>query len=249
MPSGVLTDRWGQYGFLRCLSWLLSFVLIPGLTPPIESAEVPPAAKRFHHSEWKGLGSVFDIKQSPEGYLWLTTSRGVLRFDGVRFQSVGEVTGGAVPDSETDSVFPSPSGGLWLTTRGAGLLFWKDGKLTTFPDRRCTPSRKQGKLVEDRDGALWVQATAGLLRLRGSACEQIGVEQGYPGRFPAGIFLDSDGTLWVKTATGPLLFLPRGQSRFQASKYGEGTSTGFAWFNEGPDGAIWLVPKTGPAGE
>src|ERR1700735_241094 len=129
------------------------------------------AAEDFHHTEWNGLGAVFDIKQSSEGYLWLTTSKGVLRFDGVRFQSVEEVTRGAARDSEIDSVFLSSSGGLWLTTEGAGLLFWKDGRLSDFPDRRCTPTRKQGKLIEDRDGSFWVQAAAGLFHLRGLRCE------------------------------------------------------------------------------
>ena len=161
-------------------------------------------ATGFHHTGWNGLGAVFDLKQSSEGYLWLTTSEGVLRFDGVRFESVEEVTRGAVHDNEIDSVFLSSSGGLWFTTQGAGLLLWKDGQLTTFPDRRRTPIRKQGKIIEDRDGSLWVQATAGLFHLRGSVCEQIGADQGYPGGFPAGILLDSDGTLWVKTRTSGL---------------------------------------------
>src|ERR1700735_4852292 len=120
------------------------------------------AAEDFHHTSWNGLGAVFDIKQSPEGYLWLTTSRGVLRFDGVRFQSLDEVTHGAAHEGDIDSVFLSSSGGLWLTTEGAGLLLWKDGKLSTFPDRRCTPTRKQGPIVEGPDGSLWVQAKAGL---------------------------------------------------------------------------------------
>jgi signal transduction histidine kinase/ligand-binding sensor domain-containing protein len=191
------------------------------------------------------LGAVFDLKQSSEGYLWLTTSKGVLRFDGVRFQSVEEVTHGAVQDSEIDSVFISSSGRLWFTTEGGGLLFWKDGHLTTFPDRRCTPVRKQGKIIEDRDSSLWVQATAGLYRLHGSVCEQIGPEQGYPGGFPAGILLDGDGTLWVKPNNGPLLFLPRGQSKFQVSKVGEGLSTGHAYLHEAPDGAIWLSDNQG----
>src|SRR5262249_5789942 len=129
--------------------------------------------------------------------------------------------------------------------QGGGLLFWKDGRLSNFPDRRCTPSRKQGQIVEDRDGALWVQATAGLFRVRGSVCEQIGAGQGYPGGFPAAIFLDRQGTLWVKTQTGPLLFLRRGESRFQVTKYAEGTSTGFAFLHEGPDGAIWISDDQG----
>jgi signal transduction histidine kinase/ligand-binding sensor domain-containing protein len=199
----------------------------------------------FHHTGWNGLGAVFDLKQSSEGYLWLTTSRGVLRFDGVRFQSIEEVTHGAVHDNDIDSVFLSASGGLWLTTQGAGLLFWKDGRLDAFPDRRCTPIRKQGKIIEDRDGSLWVQATAGLFHLRGSVCEQVGDGQGYPGGFPAGVLEDSDGTLWVKTRTSPLLFLPRGETRFRNSRMAEGISTDYAFLHEGPGGAIWLSDDQG----
>src|SRR5579862_6466692 len=176
--------------------WLISAALLPGLAFCADSVDVERLVHRgtgFHHTAWSGLGAVFDLKQSSEGYLWLTTSKGVRRFDGVRFQSVEEVTRGAAHDSEIDSVFPSREGGLWLTTEGGGLLFWSHGTLTNFPDRRCTPTRKQGQIVEDRDGSLWVQAKAGLFRLRGSVCEQVGAAQGYPGGFPAGIFLDSDG--------------------------------------------------------
>jgi signal transduction histidine kinase/ligand-binding sensor domain-containing protein len=229
---------------LRRFVWLAGFALFPA----IWAADAPAVARGetdFHHTEWNGLGAVFDIKQSSEGYLWLTTSKGVLRFDGVRFQSVGEVTRGAARDSEIDSVFLSSSGGLWLTTEGAGLLFWKDGRLSEFPDRRCTPTRKQGKIVEDRDGSLWVQAAAGLFHLRGSVCEQAGVEEGYPGGFAAGIFLDSDGTLWVKTRTGPLLFRRAGESKFQASNYGEGPASSYAYLHQASDGSIWLSDDQG----
>ena len=148
----------------RKFGWLAGVAVVSGLVSHARGADaIPPihAETDFHHTEWNGLGAVFDIKQSPEGYLWLTTSKGVLRFDGVRFQSLDEVTHGAVHGSEIDSVFLSSSGGIWLTTEGAGLSYWKDGRLTTFPDRRCTPTRKQGKLIEDRDGSLWVQATGG----------------------------------------------------------------------------------------
>jgi signal transduction histidine kinase/ligand-binding sensor domain-containing protein len=236
--------------------WLVFATIIPGSVSRASRADAEPAVHQgtgFHHTGWNGLGAVFDLKLSSEGYLWLTTSKGVLRFDGVRFQSLEEVTRGAVHDNEIDSVFLSSSGGLWLTTQGAGLLFWKDGKLTAFPDRRCTPTRKQGKIIEDHDGSLWVQASANLFHLRGSVCQQVGVEQGYPGGFAAGVLMDSDGTLWVKQRTGPLLFLPRGQSKFQVSpsgegpstSYGEGTATSYAFLHEALDGSIWLSDDQG----
>lgn len=232
----------------RNFGWFLCAALVSGLFSEPSQANADSAihhATAFHHTGWNGLGAVFDLKKSPEGYLWLTTSKGVLRFDGARFQSIEEVTRGAVRGGDIDSVFISFSGGLWLTTEGAGLLSWKDGRLTAFPDRRCTPARKQGKIIEDRDGSLWVQATAGLFHLRGSVCEQVGAEQGYPGGFPAGILMDSDGTLWVKTHSGPLLFLPHGESKFRNSGVGGGLSSGFAYLHEAPDGGIWLSDDQG----
>jgi signal transduction histidine kinase/ligand-binding sensor domain-containing protein len=231
----------------RNFQWLICVALACGFLAERNRAFAEPSTHSetdFHHTGWSGLGGVFDLKQSSDGYLWLTTSKGVFRFDGVRFQSIEEVTRGAVHNDEIDSVFLSQSDGLWLSTEGAGLLFWKDGHLTSFPDRRCTPIRKQGKVIEDRDGTLWVQATAGLFRLRGSVCTQAGPDQAYPGGFPAGMLMDSDGTLWVKTRTGPLLFLPRGASKFQTGA-AAGVSSGFAYLHEAPDGGIWLSDDQG----
>ena len=57
--------------------------------------------------------------------------------------------------------------------------------------------------------------------------------------------MDRSGTLWVKTRSGPLLFMPRGQSKFQVSKYGEGVSTSYAYLREAPDGMIWLSDDQG----
>lgn len=236
-PAGTLTR-------FRVLSVALIALLSAGASGAAVDSQFH-SETAFHHTGWSGLGAVFDLKQSSDGYLWLTTSKGVLRFDGVRFESIEQVTRGAVHVNEIDSVFLSSSGGLWLTTEGAGLLLWKDGRLTAFPDRRCTPVRKQGKIIEDRDGTLWVQATAGLFRLRGSVCEQVGMEQGYPGGFPAGISMDSSGTLWVKTQIGPLLYLPRGAAEFRTSGAAAGTSTSFAYLHEAPDGGIWLSDDEG----
>jgi signal transduction histidine kinase/ligand-binding sensor domain-containing protein len=203
--------------------------------------------KAFHHTAWtsdNGLGAVFDIQQAPNGYLWLTTSRGVFRFDGVHFQSVDEVTRGAAHNDDIFSVFLAASGDVWLSTRNTGLLLWKDLRLTTFKDRGCSPASQMGGVFEDHDGSLWIQGSAGLFHLRRSMCEQIGKQQGYPGGFPASILVDHEGTVWVQ-ASGALLFLPHGQSKFQRTRYTADPTPGVTFMHEGPDGSIWLSDKSG----
>jgi signal transduction histidine kinase/ligand-binding sensor domain-containing protein len=246
--------------FLPKASWLagavLTLLLVADVCKPAAWAS-DRQMTGFHHTMWtsdNGLGAVFDIQQAADGYLWLTTSTGVFRFDGVRFQSVEEVTNGAVENGQIHSAFLSASGGVWLKTRAAGLLFWKDGRLSVFTDRRCTPALQMEGLAEDQDGALWIQGSAGLFYMRGSVCEQIGVEHGYSGGFPAAILVDRKGTVWVRTLTGDLLLLPRGQPKFQRLPYAAGAiSAAFvlaapahnAFLHEAPDGAIWLSDDYG----
>src|SRR5271165_798980 len=138
--SGIVPCRLMRR-LLQKANWLFAAILAltGGVRGPAAWAAAPEVTN-FHHTMWtseNGLGAVFDIQQAADGYLWLTTSTGVFRFDGVRFQSVEEATNGAVHNSEIHAVFLSSSGGVWLKTRAAGLLFWKAGHLTTFTDRRC----------------------------------------------------------------------------------------------------------------
>ncbi|MGA2456656.1 MAG: sensor histidine kinase [Terriglobales bacterium] len=151
-----------MWTLFRKFGWLVGLALISGLVSEVRGADAGPAVHEtdFHHTAWNGFGAVFDIKQSSEGYLWLTTSKGVLRFDGVQFQPVEEVTRGAIHDSEIDSVFLSSSRGLRLNTRSAGLLFWKDGRLT---DGTITSVPGTRQTISVRRDPAWFQTTWFLL--------------------------------------------------------------------------------------
>jgi signal transduction histidine kinase/ligand-binding sensor domain-containing protein len=236
-----------------CFSLILFFAL--SASAPITWASVLEETN-FHHTAWgaNGLGAVFDIQQASDGYLWLTTSTGVFRFDGVRFQSVEEATHGAALNSEIHAFFLSSSGGIWLVTRATGLSFWKDGKLTTYTDRRCTPVFQMGGIAEDRDGSLWLQAPSGLFHMQGTTCEQVDQTSGYPGGFPAALLVDSANTVWVRTLSGDVLYRTHGQSRFQRLDYTAGslpsafifaTATHNVFLHESPDRSIWLSDNRG----
>jgi signal transduction histidine kinase/ligand-binding sensor domain-containing protein len=204
--------------------------------------------RNFHHTAWSfdsEMGAVFDIQQSPDGYLWLTTSRGIFRFDGVRFQSADEITSGATQHIEFASVFVSSSGDVWLRTRLPGLLLWRDGKLSAFPVKGCTPGLLTGSTVEDRDGTIWVAGSAGLFIVGEGKCERVSDKYGLPGGFPSAIAVDRAGTVWVKMPSGWLFYLPRGGTRFKRSPNGDGAVGDFAYLHEGPNGSVWLSDAQG----
>ena len=78
--------------------------------------------------------SIDAIEETPDGYLWLGTRRGLARFDGVNFTHFGlsdGLNGGSIVDLLDDG-----RGSLWMASFGGGLSQFKDGKITTFTTTR-----------------------------------------------------------------------------------------------------------------
>jgi signal transduction histidine kinase/ligand-binding sensor domain-containing protein len=208
------------------------------------------AIRDIHRSSWtseNGVSAVFEIQQDSDGYLWLNTANGVVRFDGVRFQSVEDATNNAVHSPDIRSVYLAPSGRIWFTTRTADLILLDRGQATVYSnDKVCLSVAPNGGMVEDVDGSLWIKALSGLYHLRGYlSCEQINESGGYPGGFPAAILIDRKGTVWVKAPSGALLFRARGKSKFELSQYVSGPTSQPAFLHEGPDGSIWVSDEIG----
>src|ERR1700733_8815983 len=75
---------------------------------------------RDHWGPDKGLskGPVYGITQTKNGYLWVGTEAGLVRFDGLNFSTVQvpETTG--LPISHVLGLVPDPDGSLWLRLTG-----------------------------------------------------------------------------------------------------------------------------------
>ena len=87
--------------------------VLGGIAEDLVCAQQPKIQNIFH-SSWSSesqLSAVFDVQQDNDGYLWLTTANGMLRFDGVSFQSADDATGNAV-HNRTDSFRPRPRDGV-----------------------------------------------------------------------------------------------------------------------------------------
>ena len=92
------------------------------------------------HRSWTtadGLpGMVFVIAQTPEGYLWLGTQHGLIRFDGVRLTTLA---GGDVRDLENQwitALLVDHAGDLWAGTNGGVLAHLSNSRIVrTYSNR------------------------------------------------------------------------------------------------------------------
>ena len=114
---------------------------------------------QYAHTAWKirdGFfkGRTFSMAQTPDGYLWLGTEFGLLRFDGVRTFPWPAPAGESLPSDFILSLLAARDGRLWIGADG-GLASWKDGKLTHYPD---LDGQSVVALLEDREGTVWAAA-------------------------------------------------------------------------------------------
>src|SRR5262249_25540784 len=111
---------------------------------------------QYAHTSWKirdgfAAGRLTAIAQTPDGYLWVGTEFGLVRFDGVRPVQWQPPAGEALPDNYIRSLLAARDGTLWIGTLG-GLASWKDGKLTSHRELSGT---FVDALLEDREGTIW----------------------------------------------------------------------------------------------
>jgi PAS domain S-box-containing protein len=161
---------------------------------------------QYAHTAWKvdegfAKGVIFSIAQTPDGYLWLGTEFGLLRFDGVRNTPWQPSVGARLPSKDIRSLRVASDGRLWIGTSG-GLASWKDGQLTHYP---LLNGQTIESLVEDREGTIWVGAWAPpvgrLCRIQSGNTRCYG-EDGRFGSGVASLYEDSRGNLWAGGMTG-----------------------------------------------
>jgi ligand-binding sensor domain-containing protein len=100
------------------------------------------------------------IAQTQDGYLWLGTDEGLVRFDGFDFVTYTKADG-SLPNDSVIALAVGRSGTLWIGTSG-GLSRYANGEFRSFTLKDGLPARSVNSLVEDQAGVVWM-ASGGLL--------------------------------------------------------------------------------------
>src|ERR1700677_4663818 len=136
---------------------MLALIILLACCPCAFSLDTSLDVSQYAHTAWKvrdGFvkGAVFSIAQTPDGYLWLGTEFGLLRFDGVRAVPWQPPAGEHFPSGPIRRLLVARNGTLWIGTT-QGLASWKNGKLT---HHRELAGQQVAALLEDRGGTIWV---------------------------------------------------------------------------------------------
>src|SRR5271166_2233870 len=137
---------------LRALALGLSLVLLcaaaTGLDPSRQISQYGHTAWRTQDGDFTGTPHA--ITQTTDGYLWIGTEAGLVRFDGVRFVPWIPPPGKRLPSRRISSLLGAGDGSLWIGTV-RGPAHWKDGNLVDYP---AAPGYIES-ILQDPEGTVW----------------------------------------------------------------------------------------------
>ncbi|MCW5557747.1 MAG: hypothetical protein KIT22_07940, partial [Verrucomicrobiae bacterium] len=129
------------------------------------SAETELGMSEYTIDRWQtsdGLpgNTVTAISQDPDGYLWLGTLNGLVRFDGLRFQIFGQESG--LTNPRILCLLHDRQGALWIGTESGGLARRTEGRTQRWTSRDGLLSDTVLSLAEDERGRIWIGTSAGV---------------------------------------------------------------------------------------
>ncbi|MBB5057434.1 signal transduction histidine kinase/ligand-binding sensor domain-containing protein [Granulicella aggregans] len=167
-----------------------------GLQPPPPS----PSFQGITHTSWTrrdgAPGGVKTLAQTRDGYLWIGSSLGLYRFDGLRFFQYP--LGSSTPSLDICSLAADLDGGLWIAMCSATVVHLQtDGSMVTYSHDDGVPAGALDKVICRPDGSVWLTGSNSLLRFEGKRWIDFGTAHGIG---PEGVFavmFDREGNIWI----------------------------------------------------
>jgi ligand-binding sensor domain-containing protein len=128
----VLRTMWGKAVVVRIrarrvfvLSTVLAYLSLVAL-PLARAVDPDRRISQYGHTVWRiqdgAIGPPTNIAQTTDGFLWITTAQGLLRFDGVRFVPWQPPQGQNLPGTHFSALLGSRDGSLWIGTTRVWLV-------------------------------------------------------------------------------------------------------------------------------
>jgi signal transduction histidine kinase/DNA-binding response OmpR family regulator/ligand-binding sensor domain-containing protein len=188
------------------------------------------------------MDHAMDVVRTPDGIIWIATAGGLVRFDGVQFETLDADDLPGLRTSRQTSLAVSPEdGALWvLSDHGQAISRLHDGRLEVFNREHGFPATPNA-LIQDA-GGIWLSTDMGLYEL---------TERPEP-RFEelelsavSGTVLSPDGARWIASTRGEegvVRIDPGGEVvRFDTT---HGVPGVVGRILPGPGGAPLLLPDT-----
>lgn len=229
-----------QYFFFFLL--LIFPIIFPSQSFALDPKKNP---NQYLLSSWQdGLPHqvIRDIIQSKDGYLWLATYEGLVRFDGVRFTVFDKKSAKEFKTNRISAICEDHLGNIWAATTG-GLLCYRAGEFVNYTTKENLPSNAIYSIYEDKQYNLWIGTNQGLVCYKEGKITTYTNKNGLSDNLITRILESHDGKLWIGTNNGLSQF---SGGNFLSYKLGENVADNFInTLREDKNGLLWIGTNGG----
>ena len=192
--------------WLEQTRWILIGIVLAGLVTDARALDPDRLPSQYVREQWTTEtrfpgGAVNGIAQTADGYLWIGTDKGLIRFDGFNFRPVSFAPIGTASNVPILQLLTDAGGKLWIRAQGADLVRQKDGK---FESVRYGPVAITALSKDNLGGVLVSDEEQGTFRFMEDQVQKLG-----PALAPViSLAETAEGKIWIGTL-GDGLFLLR----------------------------------------
>ncbi|MEM6483830.1 MAG: diguanylate cyclase [Pseudomonadota bacterium] len=147
--------------------------------------------------------NVWKVIEAQDGYLWLATDKGAVRFDGSSFDTFNSRTHSAFAVDDTRSVYQTAEGDLWFGTYGGGVVRKTGDAFRAYGPETGLEDQVIYSIFSTAGGVLWVGTARSACRLEeNDVFTCFGTEDGFGSTRVFRIAEAADGTLWFSSLGG-----------------------------------------------
>ncbi len=174
---------------------------LPSLLLALDGNKLPTQYSRNIWQIEKGLPSntIPSIFQTHNGYVWLGTFDGLVRFDGVKFTNFDQNNFPELTGNSILAITEDKNNNLYFGTRTSGLYKFEEKKITRIGHQRMFGSIN--KLFTDASGMVWIGSSNGIFRLENGAPIEALKTQQLPQGFKYS-FCNGNNAVWIGTPDG-----------------------------------------------
>lgn len=192
---------------LVCSVLLLTIHVPAAAFADLEFTYSPYIETVYDESNGLPTGEANEVIQTQDGYIWIASYGGLLRYNGKQFINYSEVENG-LPCGSVRTIYEDTSGNLWIGSNDCGIFLYRNG---SFLEAEAADGIQAGSIrdfVETDDGTVYAATIDGLVKL--TLSEGIPKMETVPGTehmLFVSTCADYDGNVWSVTGEGRILIV------------------------------------------
>lgn len=214
--------------------WVSCCILSAAVSAYEDSPLQNRITREFNQSNGLPTGEANTVLQTSDGYVWIGSYGGLIRYDGTTFRNYSEE--GSIASSSIRMLFEDSKGRLWIGTNDMGVYLCEKDTFTLVPNDNDNAYLSVRSFAEGQDGTVYAGTTSGLAKVSEKGIEAV---EAVSGGTVYSIACDKNGVLWACLDGGIAKLVRNGEpvytfdsaQHLDASLYCAGTDN---------SGGLWL---------